>query len=80
VTAIGPGVNLPYTITGQYQTVGFNIQGQAADGWTISFTTPDGNTGQVFVPDAQYNLANVKALVEAKVQTMEDIKGLGQVS
>ena len=77
MTTASPAPVPDYTIVAQHNTIGFNTQGNAVAGWQIDYSTPNGNTGSIFVPNAQYNLATVKELIEAQVQTMAAIHQLG---
>lgn len=48
-----------FTITGQFPDAGPNAAGQYVGGVTVTFRTDFGTTGQVFVPQAEFNAATV---------------------
>lgn len=65
-----------WTVTGQAEDSIINDAGRAVNGVKISFTTPAGDTGTVFVPNAAYSVDNVRAAIAAKVATMLGISAL----
>ena len=65
-----------WTVTGQSEQSIINDAGRAVNGVQVSFTTPAGDTGTVFVPNAAYSVDNVRAAIAAKVATMLAITAL----
>lgn len=65
-----------WSVTTQTETMGLGPNGLATKGVSVGFSTPDGTVGSVFVPEAQYNPDNVRALIVARVATLEAVKGL----
>jgi hypothetical protein len=65
-----------WSVTTQSEGMGIGANGLATRGVTVGFTTPDGTAGSVFVPESQYNADNVRALIVARVATLEAVKGL----
>jgi hypothetical protein len=47
--------------------------GRFVKGVTITFVTGKGFSGEVFVPDTAYNTDNVRALLAAQAQKVDDI-------
>lgn len=50
--------------------------GQVVTGVQVYFTTGDGNTDSVFVPDEHYNVDNVRKMVTARATLVDTIGGL----
>lgn len=70
-TSTGP--RAPQTgavITDQVQTVEPAPNGQVVRGYRVHFAIPNGPGGSVFVPEAQYTVAGVKAAVQAQAGVM----------
>lgn len=66
-----------WTVTGQMEVTAPDSTGRYVQGVKISFTTFEGLSGTVFVPDAQYNTASVAAAIGARVAQMRAVHGLG---
>lgn len=60
----------------QSQTVDLGPDGRVVPGVKVSFTTEGGTQTSVFVPDAQYTVANVKAAVAAKAHQVDQVNQL----
>ncbi len=54
----------------------FDAAGNPIDGHRISFMTGEGATGTVFVPEAHYNAASVRALINPKAAEADKIRVL----
>jgi hypothetical protein len=65
-----------WTVTNQMETSDLGPAGTFVSGVKVSFRTASGATGSVFVPQADYNVDKVKALIDAKAATAEGIAGL----
>lgn len=65
------------TIDSQVFTTGIGPDGKATAGYDIHFTTKGGAKGQVFVPRAQYTPANVKALILAHANDLDEVARSG---
>lgn len=74
--AANPVPTSGWSIVGQTPKTGQNSQGIYVPGIQISFVTGSGQPGNVWVPDTDYNLDTVRALVMAKVATIDAIQGL----
>lgn len=71
--------NMPsdaWHIVSQQETMQVVPPQGATRGVMVYFSTPTGLNGSVFVPDAQYNPANVKAAIAARVHQMNLVQGL----
>jgi hypothetical protein len=62
-------------VTGQMPTTQL-IGGRFQKGVEVSFTTPKGNTGSVFLTDDTYTPDAVKAAIAAKAATMDTVSDL----
>jgi hypothetical protein len=65
-----------WTITAQREDYQVAPNGQLGAGVIVAFTTVSGITGSVFVPNADYNPAKVRALVDARAMAMEAVHKL----
>lgn len=65
-----------WTITSVTPTTGINAQGTPAKGQNVTYQLENGDSGTLFVPDAQYNPANVKQLVHEHAANTVAIKSL----
>jgi hypothetical protein len=54
----------------------FDAAGNPIAGHQVSFVTGTGATGTVFVPEAHYSPASVRALINAKAATADQIASL----
>jgi hypothetical protein len=50
--------------------------GNVADGFDIAFQTGDGHTGTVFVPQSRYTADNVRAIIQAQANLMDEVGSL----
>lgn len=66
-----------WSVSAQQEVTAPDAQGRYVPGVKVSFTTRAGLSGSVFVPDAQYNPANVRQAVEQRVAQMLTVHGLG---
>lgn len=66
-----------WTVTAQItdQVINTNA-GQTVVGTYVYFTTGDGNSGNVFVPDEHYSAKKVRAMVHAKAELLDEVGGL----
>lgn len=67
---------LAWEITGQAEDFGANAQGQYVQGVRVSFRTAEGATGSVFLPSAEFSVANVRERVESVAGAMRAVSGL----
>jgi len=65
-----------WTVTKQTRTVGQTPSGQFSSGYDVAFTLSSGEAGDVFVPDAAYNAANVATMVSAAAAQLAAVSGL----
>jgi hypothetical protein len=68
-----PTEGVTWRVDAQVQRTKVNALGGLEDGFDISFTTGQGHNGSVFVPQARYNTANVKAAVAEAAALMDDV-------
>lgn len=54
----------------------FDAAGNPITGHLISFTTGQGSSGQVFIPDVHYNTQYVRTQIHAKAQVADEIGSL----
>lgn len=69
--------SVSYTITGQELTEELQPDGRFVDTWRITYTTPSGVVGFVRVPNAQYDVDRIDALIRANVAQVEQVHALG---
>lgn len=67
-----------FQIVGQVQTSRANPAGGYQEVWQITFQTPQGEVGNVYVPIAGYNAANAAAQIVDLIATMDSVRSLGQ--
>ena len=65
-----------WQITGQREDYRPGPTGAFVSGVVVTFSIPSGASGSVFVPDAQYSPASVRALVDARAAAMEAVAGM----
>lgn len=66
-----------WTVTAQITDQVINTDaGQTVIGTYVYFTTGEGNSGNVFVPDAHYSAKKVRQMVHAKAELLDEIGGL----
>jgi len=65
-----------WTVVGQTAKTMPNSQGVLVPGIQIAFTTGSGQPGTVWVPEADYNVDTVRALILQRVKTIDAIQGL----
>lgn len=70
-----PAPGTGWVISSQTPTTGLD-GGRPVPGWNISFISGRGHQGQLFVPAAQYNVDNVRALVTAQATTLDNVGAL----
>lgn len=75
-TSHTPAGGSSWRITAQNQASEPNGMGQFVKGVNVAFVTDLGSGGSVFVPEAQYTVDNVKALVAAKAAEMDAVARL----
>lgn len=69
---------MAYTVIRQVpDTYDFTVPGDPVLGVQVYFTTGNGNTGSVFVPEAKYTAANVSNMIGAKAKLIDEIGALG---
>jgi hypothetical protein len=68
----------PFTITGQEHRPGIGPGGAVTGTWLIHFTTPSGVQDFISVDDADYNVDNVRKLLQDRVAQVEAVHALGQ--
>lgn len=67
-----------YTVIGMLQTSKLDPTQHAQEVWQVTFTTPQGDPGVVYVPVAGYSAANVDAAITAQLAVMNEVRQLGQ--
>lgn len=67
----------PYRVVAQRQTSEFTYGGRLRQGIEVTFVISSGTEASVFVPDAQYTPDTVRALVQAKANTLAAVEGRG---
>lgn len=65
-----------WKVTAQQETTQASPGSGIVRGVTVTFQLDDGTVGTVFVPDAQYNPANVKAAIAARAGQLEEVGNL----
>jgi len=65
-----------WQVTGQTEYTQVGATGPPVAGVKVFFTTGQGHSGSVFLPNAQYNVANVTAAVQAAAQNMDAVGAL----
>ncbi len=65
-----------WEITGQAEQIKPTPDGRVTSGVTVTFRTAAGNTGTVFIPDAQYSPAAVAQAVGQRAAAMDAVSGL----
>lgn len=70
--------NTPTTWVVNSQTPRSKVNGanQVEEGYDVAFTTGQGHTGTVFVPESRYNRDNVRALIAAKAELLDGVGAL----
>lgn len=63
-------------VTSQRQTTALSSGGTFQDVMEVTFETTSGTTGSVRVPLSQYNPANVKSAIEARVEQIDAVHQL----
>lgn len=71
-----PPATTTWKFDNQVETIQPSPTGGVTSGFKVTFITGDGHSGSVFVPDAQYDPATVKALIDAKVAIMAQVARL----
>lgn len=67
-----------YTVLGMLQTSKLDATQHAQEVWQISFVSPLGDPGVVYVPVAGYSAANVDTAITAQLAVMNEVRQLGQ--
>lgn len=63
-----------WSVVGQTETIQPSPTGSGVvSGVQVSYTTTDGHTGTVFVPDTQYNPDTVRQLINARVALVSQV-------
>lgn len=63
-----------WAVTGQVtDQVRVTDAGQTIEGVQVYFTTGEGQTGSVFVPDTQYTEAKVRQMIEARANRLDAV-------
>ena len=65
-----------WRITGDRPDQVWFVAGQDVTGHMITFITGNGHPGSVMVPDEQYFAARVKAIIQAKANTVDEVNAL----
>lgn len=65
-----------WKVTGQNESTQVQQSGPPVPGVRVFFQTGQGHTGSVFVPQAQYTVTNVRALVNAAAAKMDAVGSL----
>lgn len=65
-----------WSVTSQQQTTQPDAAGRFTTGVIVNFTTAKGHSGSVFVPEAQYSVDNVRAMVQAKANLLDAVGSL----
>lgn len=65
-----------WSVQGSQYKVAPDQSGALKPGQEVTFTTQYGEVGTVFLPDSQFNVANVQAAVAAKALVMDQVRAL----
>lgn len=65
-----------WQVISQLEQTQIGTNSQLVKGMLVTFTTGLGNTGSVFVPDAQYTPSTVKAAIAAQAATLDAVSRL----
>lgn len=63
-------------VTDQVQVTEADAKGAVVRGYRVHFTTTKGARGSVFVPEAMYNVANVRAAVARVAGELDAVHGM----
>lgn len=73
-----PGVHIPYTVLDQQPRQ--DMQGNRfIDGMEVTYEGPSRVHDTVFVPQAEYDPANVDRIIQEKLHRVEGVSALGAV-
>lgn len=67
---------ITWNVTTQQETTRPDSTGRFVSGVLVTFTTSNGLSGSVFVPDAQYTPDNVRSAIQARVEQMVGVQSL----
>jgi hypothetical protein len=65
-----------WSVTGQEEQVGLDQAGKPVRGMLVRFQTGKGVAGSVFIPLADYNVANAKAAIAGAAGEIDAVHGL----
>ena len=65
-----------WTVESQTPATRALITGQVAEGYDIAFLTGQGHAGTVFLPNPKYNVANVRAAIQALADQLDAVGAL----
>lgn len=65
-----------YKVTSQVEGSYRQPNGQFASGVKVTFTTEDGLTGSVEVPESAYNAPNVQQMIRDRIAQLMSVQGL----
>lgn len=77
-TTSGAPEHIPYTVTSQEKTEKLTPDGRFENVWRIGFRGPSGVHSFVEVPEHQFTAANVDLMIEAELDTIMGVHGLGE--
>jgi len=69
-----------WQVTGQTEYTQVAATGPPVAGVKVFYTTGQGHSGSVFLPNAQYNVGNVRAAVAAAAENMDAVGSLSSGS
>ena len=72
------GLDLHWEVTSQQRATGTDAQGLGVRGWNVYYRTPDGLTGDVFVPETSYTPDNVRQLIRDHLANHSAIANLSE--
>lgn len=65
-----------WTVDSQTPRTKVNRANQVEDGFEVAFTTGQGHSGTVFVPESRYNRDTVRAMIAAKAELIDGVGAL----
>lgn len=71
-----PMGSLTWTVVGQTETTGLSQQGIYTRGKSISVRLQSGTQFSVFIPDSEYNVEHVRAMIAQEAVKVSAINGL----
>lgn len=76
-SSVTPG-NSGWAVTSQQETTDVNDAQQFVPGYRVYFRTNAGHAGSVFVPRTQYSPANVRTIIAAHADELDQVGALSE--